>query len=291
MVYNFSLPPLTLHALHTGDAEVLSGWAQGLTLPSARTSFFNFLASHDGIGLTPARGLLPETAVAAIAERVQRLGGHVSYRNNPDGSQSPYELNINYLDALGDPDGRDEPTSLVAQRFLTSQAIMLALRGVPGVYFHSLFGSRGWPEGVRETGRARTINREKVALRQLEAELASAGSLRHQVFAGYSRLLRLRAASPAFHPAGDQVIHRLGSALFAVQRTAPDGRDSILCLHNVSARQQRVHVSLNGLGAGRSPRVEEMIQGEVITPGDDGVLALLLSPYQVRWLRLLRRAD
>ena len=98
MVYNFSLPPLTLHAFHTGNAQILSAWARTLDLPSDQTTFFNFLASHDGIGLTPARGLLEESDIRAMAERVEALGGFVSHRNNPDGSQSAYELNINYLD-------------------------------------------------------------------------------------------------------------------------------------------------------------------------------------------------
>ena len=235
MVYNFSLPPLTLHAFHTGNAEILSTWAQTLTLPSKRTTFFNFLASHDGIGLTPARGLLPEMAVAAIAERVQRLGGYVSFRNNPDGSQSAYELNINYLDALADPDQPDEPTDLIARRFLAAQAIMLALRGVPGIYFHSLFGSRGWPEGAKETGRARTINRQKLQVEDLKAELAQPGSLRQLVFQGLRQMLRARASSPAFSPIGAQEIQWLHPAVFAVQRSAPANSETILCLHNVSA--------------------------------------------------------
>ncbi|MCI0399472.1 MAG: sugar phosphorylase, partial [Chloroflexi bacterium] len=50
MVYNFSLPPLVLHAFHSGQATTLATWARGLDLPSAQASFFNFLASHDGIG-------------------------------------------------------------------------------------------------------------------------------------------------------------------------------------------------------------------------------------------------
>ncbi len=79
----------------------------------------------------------------ALAERVRRLGGFVSYRHNPDGSQTPYELNINYLDALGDPDASHEDTQLMGKRFLVAQAIMLALRGVAGHLFSQPAGSRG----------------------------------------------------------------------------------------------------------------------------------------------------
>ena len=275
LVYNFSLPPLTLHALHTGNAETLSRWAATLTLPSDEVTFFNFLASHDGIGVTPAWGILDDTAVTAIANRVKALGGHVSYKNNPDGSQSAYELNINYLDALGDPDAPDEPNELIARRFLASQAIMLALRGVPGIYFHSLFGSRGWPEGVKESGRNRTINREKLRRERLERELADEMSLRYYVFTGYANLLRQRTTHPAFHPNGGQEILTLHPALFALQRVAPDGTAVLLCLHNVSC---------------------EMV---VATLPDDSFTDLLtgkeyagdvaIRPYQILWLQPIPR--
>jgi glycosidase len=97
MVYNFSLPPLLMHAFHTGDGSYLSKWATSLEPPSNKTTFFNFCASHDGVGLTPARGILPDDEIEQVAARVEALGGRVSYKNNSDGSQSAYELNINYL--------------------------------------------------------------------------------------------------------------------------------------------------------------------------------------------------
>ncbi len=108
---------------------------------------FNFLASHDGIGLNPARGILSDDEIAALVNGVVAHGGRVSYKQNADGSRSPYELNINYFDALSDPNG-SEPIETQIDRFVVAHAIMLALSGMPGIYFHSLFGSRGWPEGV-----------------------------------------------------------------------------------------------------------------------------------------------
>lgn len=61
MVYQFSLPPLVLHAVQKQNVEALCAWAQNLTLPSSNTTWFNFLASHDGIGLNPLRGCYPKT--------------------------------------------------------------------------------------------------------------------------------------------------------------------------------------------------------------------------------------
>ncbi len=148
LVYNFALPPLILYTFQTGDAGPLAAWASGLRLPSRQVTFFNFLASHDGIGVSPLRGILPESAIEELARRTLAQGGLVSYRSNPDGSHSPYELNINYFDALANP-GSNEPLDLQLDRFCAAHAIQLALPGVPGIYFHSLFGSRSWPEGVR----------------------------------------------------------------------------------------------------------------------------------------------
>jgi sucrose phosphorylase len=270
MVYNFTLPPLTLHSFHTGDATALSRWAATLDTPSDRATFFNFLASHDGIGMTPARGILNPAEIDALAERVQALGGLVSFKTNPDGSQSAYELNINYSDALGKP-GEQISAEYRANRFLASQAIMLALRGVPGIYFHSLFGSRGWQEGVAETGRARTINREKLQLDQIEAELATDGSLRQLVYDGYCRLLRVRSADSAFHPNGDQRILDLDPALFAVERTAPDGSSRVLCLQNVSD----VKVTVSAVTG-----------TDLLTNNLHASDTLTLPPYAIVWLKL-----
>lgn len=277
LVYNFSLPPLTLHAFHTGNAEVLSQWAGTLDLPSDETTFFNFLASHDGIGLMPTRGILPEEEVVAIAERVKVLGGFVSYKNNPDGSQSPYELNINYLDALGVP-GDEETADLQAKRFLAAQAIMLALRGVPGIYFHSLFGSQGWLEGVAQTGRNRTINREKLNKATIGQELADLTSLRSLVLRPYLHMLQTRAQQPAFHPNGQQEILQLHSAVFAVLRRDKNGENKVLCLQNVSNQA----IVLDFDFAGVDELVSLLDGGRVAAV--NGRFHLTLAPYAVVWL-------
>jgi len=222
LVYNFSLPPLTLHALRRGNAAKLSHWAAALTLPSDRVTFLNFLASHDGIGLNPARGILTESEIEALCR--DQL---VSY-----GSSGPYELNANYLDALGGN----------ANAFLCAQAIMLSLRGLPGIYFHSLFGSRGWPQGVEQMGHKRAINRQKLARTHLERTLADPVSERHRIFTGYRALLQKRATSPAFHPYAPQKILDVGDAVFALRRTSLDGRHRIICLHNVTVVPQTVSV-------------------------------------------------
>ena len=99
LVYNFALPPLLLHTLHTGSARALSGWARGLRLPSNRATFFNFTASHDGVGPRSSPRTTVETPeIESLVQRVLAVGGRVSYKHNPDGTETPYELNVNYLD-------------------------------------------------------------------------------------------------------------------------------------------------------------------------------------------------
>jgi glycosidase len=278
MVYNFALPPLTLHALQTGSAGALSEWAASLSLPSSQTTFFNFLASHDGIGLNPARGLLSGAEIETLVARAEAQGGYVSYKSNPDGSRTPYELNINYFDALSDP-GQDAPPGTLVSRFMASQAILLALAGVPGIYFHSLFGSRGWPEGVKLTGRARTINRRKLALAQLEAELNDSASLRGDIFRRYAGLLRARAASPALHPMGGQRVLHCNDAIFALLRSAPSGDEAILCLQSVSSEVQTAARVSRYFG---SDTLRDLITGTLRVPDPTG--GIQLAPYETLWL-------
>lgn len=234
LIYNFALPPLVLHSLQTGHAEKLTHWAQSLALPSNRVTFFNFLASHDGIGLNPVRGILSDAEIDALVIHTLARGGFISYKRLPGGSEGPYELNINYLDALSNP-AAHEPVELTARKSLTAHAIMLSLQGMPGIYFHSLFGSRGDRAGAEFSGFKRRINREKLDRVRLETELADASSLRAQVFSGLRELLGTRRSHAAFAPIAPQRVLDLDPRVFAVLRQSADGSDRVLCLHNVSS--------------------------------------------------------
>ena len=252
LVYNFALPLLVLHTLLTGDCSALSNWAWELTLPSAQTTFFNFLASHDGIGLNPARGILSEAAIEKLADACRAHGGEISYKQNPDGSQSPYELNISYFDALSDPNG-NESLAIQVSRFMAAYAIALSVKGVPGIYFHSMIGSRNWAAGPALTGQNRSINREKISAEALESELGKPSALRSRVLERFRQLLHVRAGSTAFDPYGDQRIMNAGPGVFAVLRSNPQTGASTLCLQNVTNAEQTAF-------------------GE------------LLQPYQTRWI-------
>jgi glycosidase len=280
LVYNFALPPLVLHALRTGSGRALSQWAGRLQTPSPGTAFFNFLASHDGIGLNPARGILVDGEIEALVQGALAHGGLVSYKQNPDGSQSPYELNINYFDALSDPNSAEDE-ALQVDRFMVAQSIMLALSGLPGIYFHSLFGSRGWPEGVHQTGRSRSINRQKLERAALELELNTAGSRRQRVFERFSQLLRARAGCAAFHPSGAQRVLDCGEGVFGLVRTSPEGLEQAVCLHNLTARPQQVSLADAGLCGPTPGAWADLFGREGVGWKPDQ--PVLLHPYQIQW--------
>jgi len=274
MVYQFPLAPLILHTFHTGEASVLSGWVAGLKTPYPGATFFNFIASHDGIGVRPAEGLLTKNEIYAH-------GGEVSYKSDPDGSQSPYELNITLYDVLNNPNDPDDDTDI--RRFLASQAIMLALAGVPGIYVHSLFGSRNCHSCVQATGRARSINREKFILANLEASLADQSGRTARIFNGYRRLLKHRRESSAFHPFGLQQVLPLGVHLFALLRASPDQKETVISLTSVIPDTQQVTIDLSMFAESPSVSWQDLLSG-VIYNARGGQLTLSLPGYETIWL-------
>ncbi len=274
MVYNFSQPPLVLHAFQTGSAETLSSWAESLELPSDQVTFFNFLASHDGIGLNPLHGILPEEEIEALVSRVQSHGGLVSLKKDVDGASRPYELNINYFDALNDPNA-DEPLDRQVERFIAAHAILLSMRGVPALYFHSLVGSRGWRDGAIASGQNRTINRRKLHKDELSASLAGPSTRSARVFQRLGQLLEIRRAHDAFHPYSSQQVMQYAPQIFALLRSSADGTDKVLCLQNVSG--QRVHIG--NLQLFRK-QVHDLIGNTTL----DDHTSVSVLPYQTLWL-------
>ncbi len=278
MVYQFALPPLVLHTFHSGDTTRLTTWATQLHTPSPRAAFFNFLASHDGIGLRPAKGILSDGEIEALLVLARERGGAVSYRTLDSGESDPYELNVSYLDALTPPEEWYTSVDRAVARFLASQAILLSLQGLPGIYFHSLFGSRNDPAGVARSGRFRSINREKFMLEALESSLGAATSLRGQVLAGFKQLLAARREHPAFHPAGAQEILDLGAAVFAVLRTAPESGECILCLHEVTGKRTSITAPL---GTKAASEAVDILTGQTVS-----LSQIQMNPYQVLWIRV-----
>ena len=272
MVYQFSLPPLVLHAIHSGSGRALRQWAGALEHGNGGTTFFNFLASHDGIGLNPARGILSEVEIVALVRELALEGALVSYKNNPDGTTSPYEINVTYFDALNRQDD-DDATRL--RRFLLAHAILLAFPGVPAIYIQSMLGSRNDYDGVKAAGHNRAINRQKFDLEMIEAALAGGDALRHAVYTQLSRLIQLRRRQPAFHPDNLMTLYDSDNALLMMKRYAPQHEEhALLCVFNLSGK--RVETML--------PEAR-LFQDVVTEKKIDGTQPLSLDAWQFVWLR------
>lgn len=275
LVYQFSLPPLLLDAFIQGDATYLMQWLDDFEETPPGTSFLNFTASHDGIGVRPLEGLVPDGHLQTLLEATKQRGGFVSSRRREDGVDVPYELNITYLDALR-PDAPND-AELHARRFLASQAVMLAMKGIPGVYFHSLVGSQNDREAAEKTGHPRRINRHKFERSALERHISAQGTLAHRIYTGYRMLLELRRRQPAFHPEGNQQVIKLATPqVISFERYSPDGQQTILILVNVGTEAIRVDLSHHL----KQTAYHDLISDETLADASQ----VELIPGQAQWM-------
>lgn len=276
-VYNFSLPPLLLQALMTGNSFYLRQWMMSMPPAQDGTAYFNFIASHDGIGLRPVEGILNDEEVERLIETMQLFGGHVSWRALDNGENKPYEINIALFDALqGTLKGKDH---LGVERYLCAHRIMFALEGIPGIYFQSLVGSHNDHTRVEMTGHARSINRHHWEYDELLQVLEDSTSHHHRVFSEIKRLIALRVQQRAFHPNATQFTLHLGDNLFGFWRQSIDRRQSVFCINNIS--DQPVNLLLSDLNLIGTHEWYDLISERRYSDLHETVE---LKPYQSLWL-------
>ncbi|AOH53982.1 sugar phosphorylase [Peribacillus muralis] len=268
MVYQFPLPPLVLYTINRGNGSALTQWARNIQPAGDETTFFNFLASHDGIGLNPIRGIIPEEEILALVSELKEEGAKVNYKKNPDNTQSPYEINVTYLDALNK---RSDDDDLRMKRFLSAHSILLSLQGVPAIYIQSILGSRNDYDGVAKTGMNRSINRQKYRLEEIEAELTKPSTLRSKIYRELTNIIQIRKAEHLFHPDVPMEVLEKGEKIFALTR-GTDSRESLTIIHNIA--NEPVDVELSG----------EFIN---LMTGEDLIFinTVTLDPYQFLWLK------
>lgn len=278
VIYNFSLPPLLLHTMLTGNCRHLKTWMMSMPPSQNGTAYLNFIASHDGIGLRPADGYLSQEEKFSMASTVQRFGGQLTMRRLEDGSDSPYEMNISLYDAMK---GTTEngPDQWQLQRFICAHTIMLALEGIPAFYIHSLFGTENDQDRVTHTGRARSINRHQWQVEDLEKLLENPYSHHSKVFTELSRLIQLRRKQPAFHPNATQFTMHLGLSLFGFWRQSMSRAQSIFSISNVTAQPQLL--SLTELNLVSTDTWQDLLTGRQF---DEHTGQIELQPYQSLWL-------
>jgi sucrose phosphorylase len=281
MVYQFPLAPLVLHTLISGRTNDINEWIEALEPTGV---FMNFIASHDGIGMMPAIGLIDEKDVETMIAQVKAHGGLVSYKSNSDGSDAVYELNTTVYDALNNPNQPDPPMDIA--RFIASQVMMISLAGVPGIYFHSLLGSRNAHDYYQQTGRARSINRKGFHFDELETMLSDPKNIHSQVFEQFKRLLDIRTSESAFHPQGGQRVIRVSDRIFALERSSLDHVSKVLVLLNVTKDNCDISVDLSDTGLPEAHRFIDLI-GNYEIAGHSERLEITLKPYQAMWLKAM----
>lgn len=273
MVYQFSLPPLVLFSLTTHDASKLTQWAKTIGKVSDNATYFNFLASHDGIGMRPTEGILSEEDKQLLVEKVERNGGRVSYKSNPDGTQSVYELNINYSDALVNKE-EDLTEEQQINKMLAAHSILLSCIGVPAIYYHSLLGSRNDYKGLEESGINRRINREKLEYNRIVEELAT-DDRRKEIFASLTSMIDIRQAEKAFSPFAEQSVLELGESLFGLKRENTETGDVVYFAVNVDANETVCHFG-------------EEVSGTNLLTGETVGAEVTLKPYEFVWIKAER---
>ncbi|SLN23309.1 Sucrose phosphorylase [Aquimixticola soesokkakensis] len=276
-VYNFSLPPLLLHGLLTGTSAHLNKWVMRMPPAQLGCAYLNFSASHDGIGVRGAEGLLSDDDLDGMIAAIRDFGGRVSMRALPGGGERPYELNCTYFDALkGTVAG---PDAFQVERFFASQTIVMSLEGIPAFYIHSLIATPNDQEGVEKSGANRAINRYRWDYAQLRSALDDPQTVHAQVLGELKRRISIRTAQKAFHPNATQFTMQLGDKIFGIWRQSLDRDQSIFALHNMTGETVSLPViSINMIDG---ENWIDLLSNEAVSV-ETG--AITFAPYQCRWI-------
>lgn len=251
-----------------------------MSMPPARygRSYFNFIASHDGIGVRPIEGLLDEAEQTAMLDTLRSFGGHISYRKKPDGTESAYEANISLFDAFkGTIEGGEDARQV--DRMVCAHTILLALEGIPGIYIHSFLGTENDEALVEETGRPRSINRHQWQEREVRDILGSEEHPKKRLFDELSRRVEIRRKQEAFHPNATQLTLHFGQEIFAFWRESANRNQCVFVLNNISDAVQEVSLlELNLVG---TEPWHDLLTGRTFP---DAAEMLELQPYESVWI-------
>ena len=241
------------------------------------TFYFNFTASHGGVGLLPINCLVEQTEFDALINTMPNFGARFSWRCVANGQNEPYEINVSLYDALqGTTQG---PDRWQLDRFICAHAIMFSLEGIPGIYIHSMLGTQNDHERLELTNHNRNINRHKWSLEELETQLSSPNNHHRLVLDAITGLLKLRTKQPAFHPNAVQYTLHLGDNVFGFWRQSTDRLQSIFCIHNLS--NQEVNIPISSINLISTQEWSDLVTGESLDEQQD---SLHLRPYQFAWL-------
>ncbi len=277
-IYNFALPPLLIHTLVEADSSRITRWLMSMPPAILGTTYFNFLASHDGIGLRPVEGLLSEGELDSMIDRLQENGALLSWREHADGTRTVYEVNVSLFDAFKHS---GEAVDGTLDRMILAHAILLGLEGVPAIYLHSFVATNNDLSRVENTGHNRAINRHQWVLAELTGLLNDAKSQHARCLQAIKQLIDMRQGQPAFHPNATQFTLNCGRSIFGFWRQSPDRAQSIFCLYNVTPTSTTIAAaSLNLVG---SDSWRDLISDQTVDLFSENP-TIELAPYQAVWL-------
>ncbi|MGR3220722.1 MAG: sugar phosphorylase [Candidatus Anammoxibacter sp.] len=281
MVYNFALPPLVLHSFYTRNATKLTEWASNLKLKSETTTFFNFLDSHDGVGLAAVKDILSKDEINFLIQRAREHGGYISYKADKEGRDVPYELNITWFSALNREDGTEHQDQQI-NKFLASRAIALVLQGVPGIYLHSFFGTKNDINMMLETDTRREINRTVVDYKTLVKALDNPATLTAKICRKLISLISIRTTESSFNPNGAQQVLKTAPELFVVLRSSPYDDQHILSIINVTEKKIDCKIPMEKVSIFKSEWYD--LISEKMYVFNDRNINITLKPYDIVWL-------
>ena len=272
-VYNFSLPPLLIHAFLFENSSYLNQWSRKLPSTKYGNCYLNFIASHDGIGIRPTEGILNEKTLSSFLKRLKKNGSKFSYRKVQNKSKKVYEANITVFDALRKSDF-DPKGLFFLERYISAHAIMVSFEGIPAVYFNSLFGKSNDEAKYIITGNNRDVNRYKWNFNNITTKLRDKKSKQSIFYRNIGALLETKRKQKAFHPNASRININLGPKIFCFKRISKDKKQSIICMTNLSSKIQTPNFKKIG-------NYRDLLNSNL--KFREGT-ALILKPFQTVWL-------
>ena len=273
-IYNFSLPPLLIHAFLFENSSYLNKWSENLPNTKSGNSYLNFIASHDGIGIRPTEGLFNEKTLKNFLKRLKKNGSKFSYRKIQNKSKKVYEANITIFDALKKSD-YDKKGEFYLERYVSAHAIMVSFEGIPAIYFNSIFGTSNDEAKFIITGNNRDVNRYKWNLKNITNKLKDNKTKQSIFYNKICNLLNIRRKQKAFHPNASRLNLDFGPKIYGFKRISKDKKQTIICITNLSSNIQKTKINL------KNQKVKNLMNSEIIF---ENKKFLILKPFETVWL-------
>ncbi|MAI84816.1 MAG: hypothetical protein CMM91_07780 [Rickettsiales bacterium] len=275
-IYNFSLAPLLIHAIISGNSSYLKRWSRSMPPAQIGNAYLNFLSTHDGIGMRPLEGIIPNDELIKFFRTLQKSGAFLSYRSS-NKEENVYEVNTTLLDAFSQTfDGKD---NFKIRRFTLAHQILFSMEGIPAVYFQNLVGSKNDFKKFKKTKSVRAINRKNWDFDDLIKKINTKTSANFKIYKELLRLISIRKKQPAFHPNATQFTLQLEDHFFGIWRQSIDRSQSIFCISNLTKFKKTFF--LHDINLISTDKWFDILKNKKISNIDSEIVLL---PYQSIWI-------